>query len=122
MIRLDKIISILERLVKRSELTDSNDFLTDITEDAKKELDSFKNLKFEKYFVVSWEYAQGVDEELNIIWKPLRMSFLEDHHEIPARERALNKVSELSTKKSVRNVSTKLCANIFEVCLEEYQS
>lgn len=122
MIRLDKITNILERLVKYSKIIDPDNFLTDITIDAQKELNSFKNLKLEKYFVVSWEYASGVDEELNIIWKPLRQYFYDDKRlDIVAEKSVREFIPGLSTKKNVRNISLMSCADVSNIFLEEHK-
>jgi len=117
MINICEIKSILKRFVKWDESINSNsdsmepdDVLTDIATDAKNVLLNLNNVSsIEKHWLVWWEYANGVDENLNILWKPQWHRFYDSHLEGLAKPNALDKVAELKKKKNIRNISMKLC-------------
>ena len=67
---------------------------------------------------MSWEYASGVDEDLNILWKPQWQRFYDSHFDGLYKENALATVVELKKKKNIRNITMKSCMDT-TIILEE---
>lgn len=128
MLNLNEVKSILERLVKWDEFLDSDsesmepdDVLTDIALDARAVLRNITNLKGnQRHWLVSWEYASGIDENLNIQWKPMWERFYDSDLGCLSVSQANTKVSALKNKKNIRNISLKLCADV-SIILDEVE-